>query len=82
MDMNTFLSNLNDNEKKILPMINHINNINRYYNNRNILIRYTNSICDNCNINNTSCHSHYYCYNCIINNDNWLNILNTYNNLL
>lgn len=82
MDINTFISNLNDNEKKILYMIDHIEQINNYYNNKNMLIRYTNNICSNCNINNTSNHSHYYCYSCIVNNIKWLDILNKFNELL
>jgi hypothetical protein len=81
MDINTFITQLNDDEIKLLYMIDHIDNINNYALNQYILIRYTNSKCIKCE-NNTSDHKHYYCYNCVINTENWLNILNTYNNIL
>ena len=81
MNIDNFISQLNDNELKLLNMIDHIDKINNYAINQYILIRYTNSKCIKCD-NNTSSHNHYYCYSCVINTENWLNILNRYNNLL
>jgi len=74
------IMNSNNLNKKILYMLDHIEQINKYNNDRKILIRYTNGICENCNINNTSSHKHYYCYNCIVNNKEWFDILNNYKN--
>ena len=81
MNKEIYISQLNSDEKEILYMIDHIDNINNYAKNQHMLIRYTNNICSKCN-NNTSSHKHSYCYNCIINTKNWLNILNTYYNII